>query len=344
MKIWFDINTPKQLLFLEPMAKKLGKRHKVLCTTRRYREVDHLLKIRKIKMPVIGRHGGDKNSDKLRASIARMKELLPVVERFGPDVTVSCHSTDAARIAYGLKVRHVAFSDAPHSEAVMRLTLPLIQKLLIPWFIPKAAYTKYGIAARDVIPYRSYDAAFIIGQKVFTKTVPKVLKKGTNILFRTYETKAAYAKKDVDLVKIIERLAGIKDVNVIVLGRYADEIEMLERRVGSKAHVLKKAVDSGEILKMVDIFVGSGGTMSTEAALRGVPTFAYNSIYGLSNDTDDYLVKKKLVTRIKRLDDLEGAIIRTINDKSSTVRDRARKEMASLEDPLKKLEAVLGTS
>ena len=61
-----------------------------------------------------------------------MKGLMPIIEKFKPDVTASFCSADAARISYGLQIKHVAFCDSPHSEAVMKLTMPLIQKLLIP--------------------------------------------------------------------------------------------------------------------------------------------------------------------------------------------------------------------
>nr|AIF21719.1 hypothetical protein [uncultured marine thaumarchaeote SAT1000_06_A02] len=34
-------------------------------------------------------------------------------------------------------IKHICFSDSPHAENVMRLVVPLVQKLLIPWIIPK---------------------------------------------------------------------------------------------------------------------------------------------------------------------------------------------------------------
>ena len=78
-----------------------------MCTTRKYREVDHLIKIRKIRMKVVGRHGGFKNAEKLRANLDRMKILMPMIEKFKPDATISFCSPDAARISYGLKLKHI---------------------------------------------------------------------------------------------------------------------------------------------------------------------------------------------------------------------------------------------
>ncbi len=338
MKIWIDILTPKQLLFFEPMMNKLGKKHKVLCTTRKYREVDQLAKIRKIRVKVIGKHGGAKNSDKLRANLNRMKLLMPIIEKFKPDATISFCSPDAARVSYGLKIKHVAFCDAPHAEAVMRLTIPLIQKLLIPWIIPKKEFTKFGISPKNIIPYRAIDAALIISQKSKKKTIPIIFKKGTNILLRTHESNASYAKEKINVIEIIRKLSEIENINIIVLGRYSEEIKKLKKKTFDRVFVLNKSVDSGEILEVTDIFIGSGGTMTAEAALRGIPTFSYNAI---PNIIEEYLVKKKLVTRINDVSKLDKKILRVLTKKSNSIKNLATKEFNSMENPIKKLELVL---
>ena len=322
------------------MINKLSKKHKIMCTTRKYREVDHLIKIRKIRMKVVGRHGGFKNAEKLRANLDRMKILLPMIEKFKPDVTISFCSPDAARISYGLKIKHIAFCDAPHAEAVMRLTIPLIQKLLTPWIIPKKEFTKFGISPKNIIKYKAIDAALIISQKPKKSTFFMDLKKGKNILLRTHESSASYTKEKVDVVKIIRKLADVKNFNIIVLGRYSDEIRRLKDKVKNSVVILKKPVDSGEILGIIDAFVGSGGTMTAEAALRGIPTFSYNAI---PNIIEDYLVRKKLVTRVNNINKLDKIILNVLNNNSGIIKNRALKEFKNMENPIKKLELVLET-
>ena len=343
MKIWIDVLTPKQLLFFEPMMEKLNKRHKILCTTRDYREVNHLIKIGRSKVLVIGKHGGIERSEKLKASITRMRKLIPIIEEFKPDVTISFCSPDAARISYGLQIKHVAFSDAPHGTAIMKLTIPLIQKLLTPWVIPKKEFTKHGIPAKNIIRYRAIDAAFIIKQRprVDKKTVPTINKKSKkNILFRTYEFYASYTKKDMNIAKIINRLAKIQDVNVMVLGRYSKEISQLRKNLDHGVIVLQKSVDSKEILAMTDIFVGSGGTMTAESALRGIPTISYNAV---PNIIEEYLVKKKLVVRADKINELDSLVLEMMDKNPDTMQRRARDELNKMESPLKKLEFVLTT-
>ena len=143
MKIWIDILTPKQLLFFEPMIKRLKKNHSVLCTSRKYSEVTNLAKIRKIKLISIGKHGGSAKSSKLISSISRMGSISKIITKFSPDFTISFCSPEAARVSYGLGIKHVAFSDSPHATAVMKLSVPYVQKLLTPWIIPKGEFVRF---------------------------------------------------------------------------------------------------------------------------------------------------------------------------------------------------------
>ena len=92
--------------------------------------------------------------DKLNSSIQRMNHLLDKIIKFAPDLTVSFCSPEASRVSYGMGIKHIAFSDSPHAEAVMRLSVPFVQKLLIPWVIPKKEFVKYGISKKNIIHYK----------------------------------------------------------------------------------------------------------------------------------------------------------------------------------------------
>ena len=82
MKIWIDILTPKQLLFFEPMVKQLRKKNRVLCTSRNYREVAKLSKIRGFSLKFVGSHGGAEFPKKLTASLERTKLLNGIINKF----------------------------------------------------------------------------------------------------------------------------------------------------------------------------------------------------------------------------------------------------------------------
>ena len=192
MKIWIDILTPKQLLFSEPIVEKLGKKHDLLCTSRDYEEVSKLAKIRDFNLIFVGKHGGGDKKTKLKASIDRMEKLSTKIRTFSPDIVISFCSPEAARIAFGLGIKHVAFCDSPHAEAVMRLTLPLIQKLLIPFTIPKKEFSKYGINEKNIIQYKAIDAFVTIQRKIDQKAkLPFKNNNRKNILIRIEEEEAS---------------------------------------------------------------------------------------------------------------------------------------------------------
>ena len=113
------------------MIKRLKKNHTVLCTSRDYKQVTDLAKIRDLKMIMVGKHGGAKRHAKLNASLRRAKTLSIKIKEFSPDITISFCSPEAARVSYGLGINHICFSDSPHATAVMRLVIPLVQKILL---------------------------------------------------------------------------------------------------------------------------------------------------------------------------------------------------------------------
>lgn len=337
MKIWFDVLTPKQLLFFEPMIRKLQKNNKLFCTSRNYREVVELAKIRGINLVFVGKHGGSDKIGKLNASLTRMHRLLSIVKKFNPELTVSFCSPEASRISYGLGVKHIAFCDSPHAEAVMRLSLPIIQRLLIPWIIPKKEFTKYGISEEKISQYKAIDASVIVKER--SKNDLKynfLLKKKKTILIRPEESEAAYVSDNENrITKIIrEIIKEFPNYNVIILGRYLPQISQLKREFGSKVIVMDKVVDGKSLLKFVDVFIGSGGTMTAEAALMGVPTISYDAV---PNYIEQYLVKKGLVKREENPQKIVFFAKKILKSNNRKTRTKAKKILSSMEDPFSKL-------
>ena len=148
------------------MIKRIKKNNTILCTSRNYDQVTQLAKIRNLKLVIVGKHGGSKPHDKLNASLHRTKLLSAKIKKFSPDITISFCSPEAARVSYGLGIPHICFSDSPHATAVMRLVIPLVQRLLIPWIIPKKEFTKFGINSKNIIHYKAIDASIIAKRKV----------------------------------------------------------------------------------------------------------------------------------------------------------------------------------
>ncbi len=325
------------------MIGQFQKRHRVICTSRNYREVTNLAKIRKLNLIFVGKHGGSEKFDKLNASNNRINQLSKIIQKNKPDIAVSFCSPEASRVAFGLGIKHISFSDSPHAEAVMRLSIPLIQKLLIPWIIPKKEFEKFGINKKNIIQYRAIDAASIAKRILKKNKFPESIKKKKTILVRVEEDQAAYSSKNTTKTfKIIQSLIKeFKNENILVLGRYSSQIHSLNRTFGKKIKILNKVVDGKELLSKIDVFVGSGGTMTAEAALLGVPTISYNAI---PNFIENYLVKKKLVKRETNPTQIVHSIKKLLNSSNIEHKKRAKLALNSMEDPYSKLVKAIRTS
>jgi len=343
LKIWFDILTPKQLLFFEPMIEKLRKNNQILCTSRNYYEVVELAKVRNVKIVLIGEHGGSNKSGKLKASLERTLRLSQIVGKFAPDLTISFCSPEAARISFGAGIKHIAFSDSPHAEAVMRLSIPFVQKLLIPWIIPKKEFVKYGITEKDIIHYRSIDAALIVKQK--SKNYSKNdfhLKDKKTVLVRVEESQAAYIKTRKNTsTSIINKIAKeFSNCNIVILGRYLPHINQLKKEFGNKIIVMDKVVDGKGLLRFTDVFIGSGGTMTAEAALMGIPTISYDAV---PNHIEKYLVRIGLVKREKNPKIIIKLVEKILESNNKNLRKKAKIILNSMEDPVSKLLTTIRT-
>ena len=322
------------------MIKRLKKNHNVLCTSRKYSQVTELAKIRKQKLVIIGKHGGAEKHDKLDASLSRSKLLVKKISKFSPDITLSFCSPEAARISYGLGIKHICFSDSPHAENVMRLVVPLVQKLLIPWIIPKKKFTKFGIDQNNIIQYKAIDAVTISKRKI--KNIKKTVDKRI-ILIRLEEDEASYSLKKRPIIPIVkEILKEFSGQEIVIMTRYVTQKKYLQQIFQKKIKILSTVVDSKLLLYNADIFIGSGGTMTAESALLGIPTISYDAV---PNIIEDYLVRKKLVMREINPKKMVSVMKKVFKSSNSRRKNRAKKMMSSMEDPypilLKTMKSIL---
>ena len=335
-----DILTPKQLLFSESIIAKIGKKHDIMCTSRNYDEITKLAEIRNFNIIFVGKHGGSQKEAKLRDSTDRTKKLLKKIEVFSPEIVISFCSPEAARISFGLGIKHIAYCDSPHASSVMRLTLPLIQKLLIPYYIPKKEFSRYGIDIKNIIQYKAIDAFVTMQRNIDeTRKVPFKNKNKKNILIRLEEEEAAYASKSNTIIPIIKKIVKEHgNENVVILGRYANQIKNLKRIIGKKTKITKMAFDGKHLLNSADIFIGSGGTMTAESALMGIPTISYNAV---PNRIEDFLVRKKLVKRETEPDRISAQINKIFELSDTENKKRAGRIIREMEDPVQKLMRII---
>jgi len=344
MKIFIDILTPKQCMLFARLSERFTKRgHQIFQTTREYREVLQLLHLKGIHVKVVGKHGGGRLLDKLKANAKRTLQLATLIKKWKPDVAVSFSSPEAARVAFGLGIPHICINDSPHAEAVARLTIPLSERLLTSKMIPKKAWTKFGISADKIVQYNALDAwAWLKDFKPNEKILRELrLDKAKLILtFRTEETFASYLLQKAQKIPIIvstirELLQTSQDSQVVVLPRYEKQVSVLKRIFQEKVLICHTTVDAPSLLSFTSIFVGAGGTMTSEAVLLGVPTFScYPEEPYL---IEKYLLGKGLAIRETNPRKLAKRILETL-DNLKTARKRqvekTRRLTNAFEDPI----------
>ena len=341
MKIWFDILTPKQYLFFGYFIQKLRKQHKIVSTSRKYQQVNGIRKFGSINPIIVGKHGGKNNVNKLLASLDRTKLLTNKIEKLNPDLLISFCSPEASRVAFGLGIPHIAFSDSPHAEAVMRLSLPYAAKLLTPWIIPKSDFEGFGINRKNIISYKAIDAGIII--KNYQKNKQKKINRKKIIVIRPEESEAAYITKKSKTIKIIKKIVEkFPEEQKIVLSRYKGQTENLRKIFGSDICLFSKPVNGKELLNNTDCFIGSGGTMTAEAGLLGIPTISLNTI---PNRIEDFLVKKRIIVRSENPEKISKEVFQSLNNLQiiKKRKENARKIVTTFEDPYQVLLKTMRT-
>jgi predicted glycosyltransferase len=354
LRIWFDVLTPKQVLFFKPIIDNLLlSGNDVLCTSRQYRECIQLAETKGLKMKIIGRHAGPLKYEKLRESAKRTYELADVVRHFDPTFAVNFCSPEAARVAFGLGIVHIVFNDSPHALAVGKLTVPLAHHLLCPWIIPYNAWKNFGIQKKQITRYRALDPAVWI-RRYNNESDPVLeplrskyfLTKKKTIVVRPVESKAAYIVDNAEnstisqIESLIEKFHDI--ANIVILSRYEDQEKNFSDRFGSKVTILGRIVDGLELLSTADIFIGAGGTMTAEAALLGKPTI---SISPIQFYVDDYLFRIGLVQKARHPRKLVQLVDHILKDGRIYGRQRrlAHRILATMEDPMTKLHRILNS-
>jgi uncharacterized protein len=346
MRYWFDLITPKQLLFFPPVLEGLRKEgHEVLATSRRYREVEQLASKFRLELIFAGSRGGKDPLEQFRRSLERMEQLLPTVVDFSPDVSVSVASADCARISFGLRVRHVAVNDSPHSLVAGKLSLPLSYHLMTPWIIPYSEWSVFGISRSQVTRYRALDPAAWLKRR--PRQGPQGAKgKGpekARILVRLEESYAPYlAGSDESWTdRVLARLArDFKGHELVALCRYEGQLASVRERFGSAYTVPEEVVDGAGMLEDSDVFVGMGGTMTTEAALLGVP--AISAFQGAELSTERYLLSKRLLLKARSVAELSECVRASLDPLyRESYERRGRALLDWMEDPAAKVAGYL---
>ncbi len=317
--IWFDLVTPKSVLFFKPIIKGLKKRRKKILVTARegvdYKEVVKLLELHKIDFVNRGEFGGACLFDKLRASLERQKALMEFISLYNVKSLVCLCSVDANRVAFGLGIPIINFYDIPLSDYTTnfkralpqaRLTIPLSTKMFKPFVVPDEIFLRFGLEKDQVIEYKFIDP--VIWLKDFKPDfnyVKEILKpynldfSKPLIVVREEEYKSSYVQKKYPfLYKALPEIYKRFNANIIIVPRY--ESEYLKKEFPF-AVVLEQKIVIQHLLAFADLFIGGGGTMNTESCFFGTPTISTRSFI---SHYDKFQIDNNLMVWVNSYDEL----------------------------------------
>ncbi len=306
--IWFDLVTPKSVLFFIPIIKEIENRgRKVLITAREgegYSEVVELLRLYNMEFINRGEFGGAELRDKLHASIERQKALMEFVTLYNIDRLVCLCSVDANRVAFGLGIPVINFYDIPLSDyqtnfkralPQARLTLPLSTKVFKPFVVPEEIFLRFSLDEEQIFDYDFIDPLIWLKDfKADFSYVEKTLKpynldlSKPLIVIREEEYKSSYVdKKYPILYEVLKDIKNLTNSNIIIIPRY--ESEYLKKEFPF-ATILEEKVIIQHLLAFANVFIGGGGTLNTEACFFNTPTISTRSFichydkYQIDND------------------------------------------------------------
>jgi predicted glycosyltransferase len=295
-----------------------------------------------LQLNYVGERGGRDPRDQLIASLERQEELLPLVEDFRPDISVSTASADCARISFGLRIKHLAVSDSPHSLVAGKLSLPLSFHLMTPWVIPYSEWSVYGITRRMITRYRALDPAAWLKRPVQGRLDLPLDRNRKTITVRVEESYAPYMiGSDGNWAgRVLQRIAkDFSDYNLVALCRYDRQLAEVKEKFGASFIIPEQVIDGTALLRATDLFVGMGGTMTAEAALMGVPTI---SAFQRDYTVERYLISKGLVTKAQSPEQISKLGMKLMqNEVRARIASKARRLLSWMEDPALKIANLL---
>ncbi len=334
-----DALTPKQLLFLSFLKRDLERKgHYVILSCRRGMHLEDLASALGEKPVIIGGYGKTLAS-KLKADAERVRELSEKVAEWDPQLLVSYPNPSAVRVAFGLGVRIVIYTDTPHAVHAHRLSIPLTDflvhsRLIDPLCLRRYVLSKYTVIVR----YNGVDELAWVNKLPVNDSILRELglRPGEYVVARPPEIHAAYYRHyDTDpVLKIIEKLS--REITVVVLPRYEEDA----RRYGNTGCiVLKKLPLAASLLRFSKLVITGGGTLAREAALMGVPGI---SVFPYKLELNDALSALGFpLYRIPSVKEAYKKAIDIITGKETVDGKRIESLTRSLEEPIKPLLRIL---
>ncbi len=274
MKIWIDLTSLPHIHFFRAFIKGMSASgNDVLVTSREFGMMNDILDKNGIEYVSVGSHGGKDLESKLINSSLRAAELTKIISKEKPDIGLSKHSVECARVSFGLKIPSIMVIDHETANAAMRLMIPLTDYIVAPKVIPFTYFrTLGGHSVRHF--YGVCELAHFYDFKPNDKVMKELgLKKGRKmVIARSEPMLSAHNDHVSTLYSVLEELLKSRnDVDIVFIPRGEEDIGKFSKL---DLFVPEESVDTLSLYSFANLMIGAGSCMNREASIGGCPTIS----------------------------------------------------------------------
>lgn len=301
MRIWVDLTNSPHALFFAPIARELTERgDSVLVTARRFAHTVPLAQKLFDEVTVVGSGERTQISGKVRALGSRIRELMPVVRAFRPDVAVAHGSYDQPLAARALGVPQLTMVDYEHHPGT-HLLFRSARRLLLPLAFSRELVNAHGGRGKTW-RYRGLKEEVYLGDLDARAGLPPELGladfTGRIVTLRPPAVGALYHRDENPLwTAVVDHLADLPETRTMILPRHPSQVARLTQHFASPTvSVLDHPIDGPVLIWNSDAVISAGGTMNREAVALGVPVWTMFS--GTMGSVDQALISSGRMRRI----------------------------------------------
>jgi predicted glycosyltransferase len=321
-RVWIDLDNTPHVPFFLPIIRELEREgHSVVVTARDAFQVCEVAAYHGLACTTVGRHYGANKAMKVAGTVWRAAQLLPLVAREKPDVSMSHGSRPLVIVSALLRIPTMLLFDYEHAER-LPFTKPTLG--IAPESINDpalAADFRHGMRYYTGLKEDVYAASFRPDPAILADL--GVRAEEILVTIRPPATEAHYHNPEAEtlFVEVVELLGNTPGVRMVILPRTAGAQRDYVYRTWPRWCEEKKivvpdhALDGLDLIWFSDLVVSGGGTMNREAASLGVPV--YTIFRGKSGAVDRALAREGRLVFLESREDVRAKLRPMKRDKGA---------------------------
>lgn len=331
MNIWIDLTNSPHVTFFKPFIALWKKSDiDITITLRDLSNTEELANQEGWKYQKISGHGGKNRLSKLFAFIKRTFALKKTLSNKTPDIGVSHSGFCVPLVGKLLGFPTIYINDNEWALANF-IAAPFATVTYFPKLLDKSKIIKWlKIFGANIKFYDGLKEAIYLSQSLQFRMNNYKSSRRDKVYFRPEPHMADYYsgfERD-SLYNLIEDLSS--KFKVIILPRDKFQTKFYSSLESDTCIVARKPLDLTKIASDAKFFIGSGGTMSRELAILGIPTIS--TYTGNLLAVDKYLIEHGFLCHMVNYDlNMIKKFLKTFKLKKSDLMDIGSKSFKNIE-------------